>query len=147
MTPVTVAIETELGTIEAEIDASHAPVTAANFLTYVDRGWYGGGQFHRTVKPDNQPDNTVKIEVIQGGLGAGTPSFPAIALERTTVTGLSHRDGTLSMARDAADTATSDFFICIGDQPRDQRDGSGAENSGCACQRPDTHAADPDRAH
>ncbi len=114
---VTVVIETELGAIEAEIDTLHAPITAGNFLNYVDRGWYSGGQFHRTVKPDNQPNNEVKIEVIQAGLGPGTPAFAAIPLERTSVTGLSHKDGTLSMARDGPDTADAEFFICIGDQP------------------------------
>ena len=115
--PVTVVIETELGDIETEIDTVHAPISAANFLKYVDAGHYSGGQFHRTVKPDNQPNNDVKIEVIQGGAAPGTQQFPAIPLERTSVTGLLHLNGTLSMARDGPDTATSDFFICIGDQP------------------------------
>ncbi len=117
MDPAAVTIETALGTIEALIETARAPITAANFLTYVDRGWYSGAGFHRTVTPDNQPANEVKIEVIQAGLSDGTPSFPAIKLERTNVTGLQHLDGTLSMARDGPDTATSDFFICIGDQP------------------------------
>lgn len=116
-----VRIHTNLGVIEAEIDATHAPASAANFLRYVSAGRYAGGQFHRTVKlnPDNQPHNPVKIEVIQGGVN---PEFsekdsPAIRLDRTRDTGLRHQDGTLSMARDGPDTATSDFFICIGDQP------------------------------
>src|SRR5258708_9982450 len=43
--------------------------------------------------------------------------FPAIKLERTRDTKLAHKNGTISMARDGPDTATSDFFICIGDQP------------------------------
>jgi peptidyl-prolyl cis-trans isomerase A (cyclophilin A) len=116
MHPVTVVIETSLGTVDAEIDTVHAPLTAANFLKYVDAGYYNGGQFHRTVKPDNQPNNAVKIEVIQAGVKSGTVDFPPIALERTSVTGLLHRDGTISMARNGPDTATSDFFICIGDQ-------------------------------
>jgi peptidyl-prolyl cis-trans isomerase A (cyclophilin A) len=115
--PVTVVIETSFGTIDAEIDTVHAPVTAANFLKYVDAGYYNGGQFHRTVKPDNQPNNPIKIEVIQAGVKSGTPDFSAIPLERTSVTGIFHRDGTLSMARNGPDTATSDFFICSGDQP------------------------------
>jgi peptidyl-prolyl cis-trans isomerase A (cyclophilin A) len=114
---VTVAIETELGNIEVDIDTPHAPVTAANFLRYVDAGLYNGGGFHRTVKLDNQPRNQVKIEVIQAGRAPGAKGFAAIPLERTSVTGLSHRDGTISMARDGPDTADSDFFICIGDQP------------------------------
>jgi peptidyl-prolyl cis-trans isomerase A (cyclophilin A) len=115
--PVAVVIETELGNIEAEIDTVHAPISGANFLRYVDAGLYDGARFHRTVKPDNQPNNDVKIEVIQAGLAPGTKNFPPIPLERTSVTGLSHKDGTLSMARNGPDTANSDFSICIGDQP------------------------------
>jgi peptidyl-prolyl cis-trans isomerase A (cyclophilin A) len=116
-----IRIHTDLGVIEAELHSDRAPATVANFLNYVEAGRYKGGQFHRTVKlnPDNQPNNVVKIEVIQGGVN---PDFaeqdrPAIALERTRDTGLKHLDGTLSMARAGPDTATSDFFICIGDQP------------------------------
>lgn len=123
---VRVLIETELGVIEVELDARRAPGTVANFLRYVDGGHYNGGRFHRTVKlnPDNQPNNTVKIEVIQAGpkIDASVPAeqrkdaFPPIALERTSKTGLLHKDGVISMARLGADTATADFFICVGDQ-------------------------------
>jgi peptidyl-prolyl cis-trans isomerase A (cyclophilin A) len=114
-----VVLHTQMGDIELELDAVHAPATVANFLRYINGGFYSGGRFHRTVTMGNQPDNAVKIEVIQGGVnpareGAG---FPAIALERTKMTGLKHLDGTVSMARDKPDSATSDFFICIGDQP------------------------------
>jgi peptidyl-prolyl cis-trans isomerase A (cyclophilin A) len=82
-------------------------------------GFYDGGRFHRTVKPDNQPNNNVKIEVIQASINAdrGKDGFPPIPLERTSVTGLLHKDGTISMATSGPDTATFDFFICIGDQP------------------------------
>jgi peptidyl-prolyl cis-trans isomerase A (cyclophilin A) len=113
-----VVIKTELGDIEAEVDTIHAPVTAANFLRYVDLGFYRFGRFHRTVRADNQPTDKVKIEVVQAGLDSlRVKDFPPIKLERTKLTGLRHKDGTLSMARDGPDTATSDFFICIGDQP------------------------------
>jgi peptidyl-prolyl cis-trans isomerase A (cyclophilin A) len=114
-----VVLETERGEIELEVDAVRAPVTAANFLRYVDRGFYDGGVFHRTVKPDNQPDKKIKIEVIQAGINPAREKEdgPAIPLERTSKTGLKHADGAISMARDGPDTATSDFFICIGDQP------------------------------
>ena len=117
--PVRVLIQTELGSIEAELDAQHAPATVANFLRYVDAGRYSGGRFHRTVKPDNQPNNAIKIEVIQGGVNSdkAKEDFAPIALERTSKTGLKHLNGTLSMARSGPDTATSDFFICIGAQP------------------------------
>lgn len=116
-----VRITTSLGEIEVELDAEHAPATTANFLKYVDGGFYTDGVFHRTVTtlPDNQPTNQVKIEVIQGGANPDKEKtgFAPIALERTNKTGLKHVDGAVSMARDGPDTATSDFFICIGDQP------------------------------
>ena len=113
-----VLIKTELGDIEAEVDTIHAPLTAANFLRYVDLGFYKFGRFHRSVRADNQPTDKLKIAVIQAGLDSlRVKDFPAIKLERTKLTGLRHKDGTLSMARDGPDTATSDFFICIGDQP------------------------------
>jgi len=117
--PLRVRLETALGAIEIEVDGAHAPVTTANFLRYVERGHYDGGRFHRTVRPGNQPDNKVLIDVVQAG-GDPTsrrPELEAIPLERTSVTGLRHVDGAVSMARDAPDTATSDFFICVGDQP------------------------------
>jgi peptidyl-prolyl cis-trans isomerase A (cyclophilin A) len=116
--PVRVLIQTELGDVEAELDAAKAPATTANFLKYVDGKFYDGGRFHRTVKPDNQPDNKVRIEVVQAGIdpGRAKDEFPPIELERTNRTGLRHKDGTLSMARDGPDTATSDFFVCVGDQ-------------------------------
>jgi peptidyl-prolyl cis-trans isomerase A (cyclophilin A) len=114
-----VVLETEQGAIEVELADARAPITAANFLRYLDGGFYDGGRFHRTVKMDNQPNNKIRIEVIQGGPTAerAKQGFPPIALERTSQTGLSHKDGVISMARSAPDSATSDFFICIGDQP------------------------------
>ena len=114
-----VVIQTNLGAIEIEIDTVRAPGTGANFLRYVDAGYYTPGRFHRTVTPDNQPNNEVRIEVIQGGMerGTGLTPFAPIALERTNVTGLAHRDGAISVARGAPDSGRSDFFICIGDQP------------------------------
>jgi peptidyl-prolyl cis-trans isomerase A (cyclophilin A) len=113
-----VLIKTEMGDIEAEVDTIHAPITAENFLRYVDLGFYRFGRFHRTVRADNQPADKVKIAVIQAGLDSlRVKDFPPIKLERTKLTGLRHKDGTLSMARDGPDSATSDFFICIGDQP------------------------------
>ena len=114
-----VQIETELGNILVQLDADAAPITVSNFLRYAENRFYDGGSFFRTVTPSNQPDNNVKIRVIQA---EATPSREAeaylpIPLERTRDTGLHHRDGTLSMARDGPDTAQSSFSICIGDQP------------------------------
>jgi len=112
-----VLIRTAVGGIELEIDTVRAPITTRNFLRYVDAGRYAKGRFYRTVTPENQGDNPVKIEVIQGGRDTTTPRFAFIPLERTSQTGLRHRDGTISMARAGPETATSEFFICIGDQP------------------------------
>jgi peptidyl-prolyl cis-trans isomerase A (cyclophilin A) len=116
---VRVRVQTELGDIVIEVDPVKAPGTTANFLRYVDAGHFDGGVFHRTVKMDNQPESTVKIEVIQAGVNPARAKegFPAIPLERTSVTGLLHKDGAVSMARGGPDSATSGWFICINDQP------------------------------
>jgi len=116
---VHVVLTTDRGEIELELDAVRAPATTANFLHYVDGSFYNGGVFHRTVTPDNQPANNVKIEVIQGGINPARTKedSPAITLERTRDTGHRHVAGAISMARAGPDTATSDFFICVSDQP------------------------------
>jgi peptidyl-prolyl cis-trans isomerase A (cyclophilin A) len=117
--PVRVRVQTELGVILIEIDPARAPITSANFLKYVDAGHYDGGVWHRTVKMDNQPESPIKIEVIQAGVNPerAKEGFPAITLERTNTTGILHKDGVVSMARGAPDSATSGWFICINDQP------------------------------
>jgi len=113
-----VILTTELGEIVVEIDPVRAAVTAANFLRYVDEKRLGGARFYRVVRADNQPDNPVKIAVIQGGLGDDEEGMlPPIEHETTEVTGLLHEDGVISMARLEPGTATSEFFICVGDQP------------------------------
>jgi len=114
-----VVVQTELGEIEIEVDTARAPATAANFLKYVDARHFDGGTFHRTVKMDNQPDSPIKIEVIQAGVNPdkAKDGFGPILLERTSKTGILHKDGVVSMARGAADSATSGIFICINDQP------------------------------
>ncbi len=82
---IRVLIQTEKGDVEVELDAARAPLTVANFLRYVDGKFYDGGRFHRTVKPDNQPDSKVKIEVIQAGINPkrSKEELPPIKLERT----------------------------------------------------------------
>jgi peptidyl-prolyl cis-trans isomerase A (cyclophilin A) len=115
---VTVVFETELGTIVMEVDVARAPVTAENFLKYVDGKYFDGGVVNRAVRPDNTTRKDVEIQVIQF---QSDPSrrdlFPPIPLERTNATGLRHTDGALSMARSAPDSARASFFIAIGDQP------------------------------
>ena len=116
---VRVVISTEFGDIEVDIDTENAPGTSANFLRYLDAGHYDGGQFHRTVTMDNQPNDTVRIEVIQASVNEefAEQGFDPIPMERTSVTGLRHVDGAISMARGQPDSATSSFFFCINDQP------------------------------
>jgi len=136
-----VAIVTPLGEIMVRLDAAAAPITTANFLHYIDGGFYDGGRFHRTVRLENQsnahlkiedaelgvarggagtlPNDAIAIEVIQGGINPARRDEQqvGISLERTRDTGLCHGDGTISMARTTVDSAVSDFFICINDQP------------------------------
>jgi peptidyl-prolyl cis-trans isomerase A (cyclophilin A) len=120
---VLVRIETPLGNIDVAVDSAHAPVTAANFLKYVDAKLYDGGRFHRATRPDNyvpQLPERPPMQIVQAGINPARrgDGFPAIPLERTTATGLKHVAGTVSMARAAAaDSATSDFFICLDDEP------------------------------
>jgi cyclophilin family peptidyl-prolyl cis-trans isomerase len=114
-----VLVQTALGDIEFELDAKRAPVTTENFLRYALEGFYADGLFHRTVTLANQPDDQVKIEVVQASANPAREQefFPPIPLERTRDTGLRHVDGAISMAREGPDTARDQFFICIGDQP------------------------------
>jgi peptidyl-prolyl cis-trans isomerase A (cyclophilin A) len=123
---VRVAVLTGVGPFEVVIDTVRAPITAANFLRYVDAGGYADGYFHRTVRGDNQPNDSVTIDVIQGSRASGFEGFGRIPIERTSLTGLSHEDGVISMARGGPDTAVSDFFICVGPQP--ELDFGGARN-------------------
>ena len=117
---VRVRLETEFGNITLAIETRRAPLTAANFLKYVEAGLYDGGRFHRATRPDNYspaPPNRPMMEIIQGGINPKQKPFAPIPLERTSVTGLKHVVGTVSMARGAPDTASGDFFILLDDQP------------------------------
>ena len=122
-TMTTVRLDTSLGDIEIAVDNLHAPVTSANFMKYVDAGLYNNGRFHRATRAENYVVNLPNrplLECIQAGINPDrrTEGFPPIPLERTSVTGLKHVVGTVSMARGTgADTATSDFFILLNDQP------------------------------
>ncbi|MFC2157630.1 peptidylprolyl isomerase [Acidobacteriota bacterium] len=114
-----ILIQTELGDIELEVYLDKSPITARNFLKYVDEGLFDDGSFYRVVRMDNQPNDDIKIEVIQGGIGQrqGVKRFPPIEHETTETTGVLHKNGVISMARSQPGTASSEFFICINDQP------------------------------
>jgi len=114
----TIIIRSGIGEIYARLDLRRAPVTSLNFLRYVDAGLFDNTCFYRVVRFDNQPKDSVRIEVIQGGRYDNEDNgFPPIIHETTEMTGIRHRNGTVSMARSTPGSATSEFFICVGDQP------------------------------
>ena len=117
--PALVVFETELGNITVEVDVVHAPSTATNFLKYVDGKFYDGGMINRAVRPDNTIRHDVEVQVIQFQSDPAREKelFPPIPMERTSVTGLRHLNGVLSMARLGPDTAQDSFSIVIGNQP------------------------------
>ena len=101
-----VALETTKGRIVLELDIVRAPVTARNFLRYVDNRRYDGQQIYRAMKTGEN------IGLIQGGVVTdGRLLFPPIAHEPTSQTGLTHVEGALSAPRGAVGTARSDFTI------------------------------------
>jgi peptidyl-prolyl cis-trans isomerase A (cyclophilin A) len=114
---VRVLMSTGQGDIEIDLYVDKAPITVGNFLMLVDSGLIDGGSFYRVVSYENDKGSP-KIEVIQGGRGdAMEGEIDAIDHETTEQTGILHTDGVISMARGGVGTATSEFFIVIGDQP------------------------------
>lgn len=114
-----IRISTELGDIIFEFYPDKAPITTENFLQYIRENRFDGATFYRAVTLRNQPENKFKIEVIQGGLFEDfhPQALPPILHESTLQTGILHKDGVISMARNEPGSATGEFFICIGDQP------------------------------
>lgn len=110
-------IKTSLGDITVELYPQQAPVTVNNFLYYVDHHLYDSSTFFRVCTPANEAAKLVPIQVIQGGDMPDSLHAAPIVMETTSKTGLRHRDGTISMARDTVNSATSEFFICINTQP------------------------------
>lgn len=110
---VQVELITDLGTILVELDHKRAPITVKNFMRYVDSGRYNGMNFFRAMHLDwgTQPNG-----LVQGGL-SDFPArlMPPIAHEPTSVTGLTHTAGTLSLARNAPGTGRADFSILLSD--------------------------------
>jgi peptidyl-prolyl cis-trans isomerase A (cyclophilin A) len=108
---VNVVMHTTLGDIVLAIETERAPITAANFLHYVDEKRFDGITFYRAMKIGDAGE----YGLVQAGL-RGDPKkvFKPIEHEPTTKTGLSHLNGTISMARLAPGTATAEFFIVWG---------------------------------
>lgn len=112
-----VLIDTPYGEIELEVYPDKAPLTVHAFLNYIEQGHYSQSSFYRVLKADDVPAN-VNVGLIQGGVykSAKSLKLPGTRHETTQRSGLSHTDGTVSMARTEPGTATTEFFICIGDQ-------------------------------
>ena len=129
-TPVTVRVvlTTSEGPIMLEIEKERAPITAGNFLRYVDQKRLDGTAFYRAVKVQ------AGFGLVQGGpSNAPKRVLPPIAHEPTSRTGVHHKDGTISMARSAPGTAQGEFFITVGDQPSMDADpGQPGDNLGFA---------------
>ena len=111
---IDVVIATDLGNIDLRLYPDRAPITVKNFLRNMDAGIYQGGQFYRAVRQDNQRPAKTTITLIQGGRNPAVAPLPPIPHETTEMTGISHQNGVISMARLAPGTASSEFFICIG---------------------------------
>ena len=110
---VEVTLTTALGVITLELAADQAPITVTNFLRYVDAKRLDGAAFYRAV----HAGSGTTTGLVQGGLrNDPTKTYPPIAHESTTTTGLHHVNGTISMARYDPGSAQAEFFICVGDQ-------------------------------
>ena len=86
-------------------------------MAYVDKGLYDESSFFRVCNQINEAGRELRIEVIQGGNVSEDNLFDPIPIESTRQTGIKHKNGIISMARDTPNSARSSFFICINDQP------------------------------
>ncbi|KKC27060.1 peptidylprolyl isomerase [Sphingomonas sp. SRS2] len=127
---VRVALKTSEGTITVAVDVRRAPITANNFLAYVDQKKFDGTSFYRAAPARGN----AAMGLIQGGIRrAAIRSLLPIAHEPTSRTGLRHVDGTISMARGAPGSAMGDFFILAGPSPAmDARPGGQGDSAGYA---------------
>jgi peptidyl-prolyl cis-trans isomerase A (cyclophilin A) len=116
-----VLIKTPAGEIEVELYLRQAPKTAGAFLSYIDSGFYKKGSFYRVLNDDNQMMGSPVSNLIQGGIWktdhSKAVSLPGVPHETTQMTHILHKNGVVSLARDQPGTGTTEFFICVGDQP------------------------------
>src|SRR4051812_15110620 len=116
-----VRIETKFGDVEVELYPDQAPKSVAAFLSYIDSGYYKNAAFYRVLRDDEQPMDAPKAELIQGGIWKTnyklSSSLRGIPHETTQQTKILHKNGVISLARQAPGTANTEFFICVGDQP------------------------------
>lgn len=116
-----IRIESSFGDIDIELYPDKAPVTVAAFLSYIDSGYFKKSSFYRVLKSEDQPSSAFKSDIIQGGIWESNNtkalSLKGITHETTQTTGILHKNGTISLARNTPGSANTEFFICIGDQP------------------------------
>ncbi len=116
-----IAIQTRFGEVELELYPKKAPKTVAAFLSYIDSGYYKRSSFYRVLNMENQTIDSWKAEFVQGGLWKSNnklaTTLKGIPHETTQQTGIKHTNGVISLARYDPGTATTEFFIMIGDQP------------------------------
>lgn len=116
-----IVIETKFGDIKVELYPQKAPVTVAAFLHNIDSGYFKQTSFYRILRRDNQVTGAPHSYLIQGGVWQAKPEskekFTHIPHETTAKTGILHKRGIISMARNEPGTASSEFFICVEDEP------------------------------
>ena len=123
-----IIIDTAFGDIEAELYPDKAPKTVKAFLSFIDAGYYKEASFYRVLKDDEMPTD-FNTGIIQGGTWPVKKEVVGVEHEPTSLTGLSHTNGTLSLARTGPGTATTEYFICIGDQRQFDAGGGGGSDS------------------
>ena len=131
-----VLIKTTYGNIEVELYPGKAPKTVTAFLSYVNDGLYTNSSFYRVLSNENVPQEN-NTGLIQGGIFKTNANklaqIPGIPHEPTNQTGLSHTIGTISLARTTPGTASTEFFICVGDQLQfDSGPAAGGDGQGFA---------------
>ena len=115
---VRVALETGAGRIVIAINRSRAPLTAANFLSYVESGKFNGESIYRAMPYGDGG-------LIQGGITSDAAKLgKPVKHEPTSLTGLKHVAGSVSMAHLGPGTAQADFFILTTDIPALDANGS-----------------------
>jgi peptidyl-prolyl cis-trans isomerase A (cyclophilin A) len=131
-----VLIVTSFGDIEVELYPEKAPKTVAAFLSFVDSGFYKNSSFYRVIMLEGL-SSAGNVGLVQGGIWQTNdkqhPFVQGVAHESTKLTGLSHINGTISLARTTPGSGNTEFFICIGDQSQfDYGNGLGADTVGFA---------------
>jgi peptidyl-prolyl cis-trans isomerase A (cyclophilin A) len=117
---VIVTIETGEGQVDIELYGDKAPKTVNDFLGNIDHNLYENASFYRVLNDENQPSDAFKAAILQGGVWRTNRkkiNRPQIPHENTQITGIKHLRGTISLAREAPGSGTTEFFICLDSEP------------------------------